>query len=93
METASLSLSPSISRYDPSWGSGVEGVLAIGGPGAGDARLNVVKESLFKGRERSKPTPESGRDGGAGAGDDGRLLGRKKEGVLMACMATTMCVW
>lgn len=60
--------------------------MAAGGPGAGDARLKGVKDNLLSGRERSMPMPESGRDGGAGAGDDGRLAGRRKEGVLMACI-------
>ncbi len=71
-------------------------LLMAGGPGAGDARLNVVKDNLLRGRERSIPMPESGRDGGGagvGAGDEGRLAGRKKEGVLMACIAERSGMW
>jgi hypothetical protein len=65
----------------------VVGVAALGGAGAGDGRRNVVNDNLFKGRERSKDTPESEREGcaGAGAGEEGRLVGRKK-GVLSAYM-------
>lgn len=69
--------------------SGAGALAAAGGPGAGDARLKVVKESLFRGRERST---DSGRESGAGAGDDGRLAGRRKEGVLMACIGREICV-
>lgn len=53
--------------------------------GAGDGRRNVVNDNLFRGRDRSKDTPESGREGGAdvGGGEEGPLAGRKK-GVLSA---------
>lgn len=44
----------------------------------------MFKDNLLRGRERSIPMPESGREGGAG--DEGRLLGLKKAGFLRACI-------
>ena len=54
----------------------------------GDAvRLKFENDSLDIEREtRSFATTESGRDGGAG--EVGRLMGLKKEGVLRACIAS-----
>lgn len=54
--------------------------------GAGEGRRKALREdSLLSGRAtRSKLTAESGREGGAGPGDEGLLAGRKKEGVLSA---------
>jgi hypothetical protein len=55
------------------------------GTGAGDGRRKVLSESLLSGRApRSKPMPESGREGGGvGAGEDGRLFGRRNAGVFI----------
>lgn len=59
----------------------------MGATGAGEGFLNVLNDNLWSGRGvRSKPIPESGRDGGAGAGDEGRLVGLKKDGCLSACI-------
>ena len=55
--------------------------------GVGDGRLKLLSDSLFNGRDtRSKAGPDSCRDGECGAGEDGRLEGRRKAGVLMACI-------
>lgn len=62
----------------------VIGAGVAAGEGAGDARLKVLSDNLFRGRAvRSNPIPESGREGGAGAGEEGRLVGRKKEGLTL----------
>lgn len=47
------------------------------GVGAGDARLNVLSDNLFRGR----PIPESGGGGTTGAGEEGWLVGRKNDGL------------
>lgn len=69
----------------------------LGAMGAGEAFLNVLNDNLWSGRGvRSKPIPESGRDGGAGAGDEGRLVGLKKDGCLRACIIVAVlarCIW
>ena len=46
--------------------------------------MRLLKDNLFKGRDwRSNGCPDSSRRGAsAGAGDEGRLEGRKREGVL-----------
>lgn len=54
--------------------------------GAGEGFLNVLRDSLFRVRARSGLKPESMREGEGGAGDDGRLAGRKNEGFLRACI-------
>jgi hypothetical protein len=57
------------------------------GAGGGDTRLKLVKENFDKGRERSNVGVLSSLlDGGAGAGagEEGRLDGLKKDGVLIA---------
>lgn len=60
------------------------GAGVAAGEGAGDARLKVLSDNLFRGRAvRSKPMPESGREGGAGAGEEGRLVGRKNDGLTL----------
>ena len=57
----------------------VIGAGVAAGEEAGDARLN---DNLFRGRTvRSNPIPESGRGGDTGAGEVGRLVGRKKDGL------------
>lgn len=59
------------------------------GAGAGEGRLKLLKDSLFRGRARSGTTLGSGFAGVAGAegaGEEGRLAGRKKEGFLSACI-------
>lgn len=81
MDTASLSLRLSVSKYEPSL---TRGVGAAAGAGDGEGRRNVLKESLCNGRERVStgppppPSPESGREGGTGAGEAGLLEGREK---------------
>ena len=51
-------------------------------------RLKLNEESLESGRAaRSVAPAESGRGTGAGAGEVGRLAGRKKEGALRAYIA------
>lgn len=82
LDTASLSLRLSVSRYDPSCTS-VTGAAVAAATGAGDARLNVLRDSILRGRAaRSKLIPDSGRKGRLGAGDVGRLVGRKNDGFL-----------
>jgi len=46
--------------------------------------MRLLRDNLFKEREcRSSCCPDSGRKGASGMiGDDGRLEGRKKDGVL-----------
>lgn len=70
--------------YEPSCTSVLAGFVSLA-TGAGEGLRRALKEdSLLSGRAtRSKPTAESGREG-AGPGEDGRLAGRKKEGVLSA---------
>lgn len=53
----------------------VIGAGEAAGVGAGDARLNVLSDNLFRGR----PISESGRGGTTGAGEEGWLVGRKKD--------------
>lgn len=63
------------------------------GEGAGDARLNVLSDNLFRGRAvRSNPIPESEREGGAGAGEEGWLVGRKKDGLTLLRVSACMVV-
>lgn len=79
-ETASLSFKLNISKYDPSWTRGVGEPAET--DGAGDGFLKLLRDNLLRGRAaRSKV---SGRGEAVGAGDDGRLAGRKNKGVLSA---------
>lgn len=89
LDTALLSLRPKASRYDPSWtrvGVG-DKVGATGGERFLDANVRRLRGPLDEewviGDRASSMTPESGR---AGAGEEERLAGRKKDGVLRACM-------
>lgn len=74
---ASLSLRLRVSRYDPSWIRVTGGVATIG-EGTGDARLKLLRDSLLRGR--AVRSTVSGREGGTGAGEVGRLEGLKKDG-------------
>lgn len=56
------------------------------GAGAGEALLKLFKDNFVRGLERSMPIPESGREGGGGAGDVGLLEGRKDRGFLRECI-------
>jgi hypothetical protein len=71
LETVSLSLRLRTSRYDPSWTIAGAGVAA--GVGAGDGRRKVVvrEESLVIARAVGRSASATG------AGDEGRLDGRK----------------
>lgn len=58
---------------------------------AGEGRLKLLNDNRLTVRERSDAKPDSRRgdevaEGDNGAGDEGRLVGRKKEGCLRACI-------
>ena len=83
LDTASLSLRLKTSIYEPSCVTVAEVTRADGGTGDGDGFLKVESESLDSGRAAlSAGTAVSGT--GDMTGDDGRLVGRKKEGALSA---------
>lgn len=55
--------------------------------GDGAWRMKFVRDSLLEARGCPAPWPESGRDGTVtGAGEDGRLAGRKNDGFLSTFM-------
>jgi hypothetical protein len=59
---------------------------------AEDARLKELNANLLRGRDiRSRPPPQSRLDGGNWAGEEGRLVGRRKDEVLMACIVA-VCI-
>ena len=83
LDTASLNLRLKTSIYDPSCVTVADVTRAEGGAGEGDGFLKVERESLDSGRAAlSTGTTASGT--GDMTGEDGRLVGRKKEGVLSA---------
>ena len=83
LETASLSLRLKTSIYEPSCVTVAEVTRAEGGAGEGDGFLKVERESLDSGRAAlSTGTTVSGT--GDMTGEEGRLVGRKKEGALSA---------
>ena len=83
LDTASLNLRLKTSMYDPSCVTVADVTRAEGGAGEGDGFLKVERESLDSGRAAlSTGTAVSGT--GDMTGEDGRLVGRKKEGVLSA---------
>lgn len=58
--------------------------------GEGEARRKLAKDSMDNGRERSAVGEGAGSTLfviGVGAGEDGRLEGLKKDGVLIACIS------